>query len=37
MSRTALDGNVMGDVEKDFLPHLIKRLEMESGLCLTHG
>ena len=26
MSRTALDGYVMGDVEKDFLLHLIKRL-----------
>ncbi len=26
MSRTALDGFVMGDVEKDFLLHLIKRL-----------
>jgi len=26
MSRTALDGYVMGDVEKDFLLNLIKRL-----------
>jgi len=26
MSRTALDGYVMGDVEKDFLLYLIKRL-----------
>jgi len=26
MSRTALDGYVMGDVEKDFLLHLIKKL-----------
>ena len=26
MSSTALDGYVMGDMEKDFLLHLIKRL-----------
>ncbi len=28
MSRTALDGYVIGDVEKDFLLNLIKRLSM---------